>query len=707
VRKIIHVIHEKCVACNQCIRSCPVEEANIVREIDDKIVVEIDYDKCIACGSCLLACHHGARHYEDDTERFFADLKRGERISMFVAPAAKANFNDLGRVLTWLRELGVDKIYDSSLGADICVWAHVQHIRKNGKKPLISQPCPSIVKYILTHRTDIAEHLSPVHSPMLCTAIYMRKYENVQSKIAALSPCVAKIGEFESTGMVEYNVTINNVYDYIERNFIDLPETPSDFDHCEAGFGGLFPMPGGFKENIELYIEKTERVDELSGVHEVYKALDEYAAQSPDKLPAIFDVLNCMGGCNSGTGCRQDVDMFDINTRMNKIRVAAIGNETGLQYQNSIFEKFDKQLNLDDFLRDYTLTPVEKIRVTPEGIEKAFISIDKRSEEARHRDCGACGSNRCSQMAEHIAKGINIPKNCITHVKLELNTALENYEEMIPEVEELVVRADRETNEAKSARDEILSGLVYASKIQKHIFPKPAIFKEMFSDSSVIWNPVGIVGGDIYWAKRFDEGMVLCVCDCTGHGTSGALLTMFVVSALESVVRSSNFKDTAGIVCNLDQKLAESLSADTERKANGEDIKDGCDIVAMFIALNGDITLSAGHMSLFVCDGTKVQRIKGQKIFVGEGKVRSKDDVDTITIPANPNNKFYVASDGLFDQPGGANSAPFGYKRFEKIILENHNKTQESISNEIWLNFEAYRGDEPRVDDVELITFKV
>jgi len=244
----------------------------------------------------------------------------------------------------------------------------------------------------------------------------------------------------------------------------------------------------------------------------------------------------------------------------------------------------------------------------------------------------------------------------------------------------------------------IISGIEYASKIQKNLLPPDSTFREVFSDYCIIWKPRDIVGGDMYWIKHFEGGSVLCVCDCTGHGTPGALLTMLVVSALEAVVLPSNCKDTADIIWQVDKRLAQ--------KTDNSDIKDGCDIAVLFIAEDGNITLSSGHINVFVCNGKKVQRIRGQKIFVGEGNLRSKDGIETIRILANSDNKFYIASDGLFDQPGGELSGPFGYKAFEKIILENHTEKQSVISNKVWATFEEYRGVEPRVDDFELITFK-
>jgi len=70
------------------------------------------------------------------------------------------------------------------------------------------------------------------------------------------------------------------------------------------------------------------------------------------------------------------------------------------------------------------------------------------------------------------------------------------------------------------------------------LLPETNKFEQAFADYSVKWEPRDIVSGDIYWIKSFDAGTMLCVCDCTGHGVPGALLTMLVVSAFEDMVKS-------------------------------------------------------------------------------------------------------------------------------------------------------------------------
>jgi len=420
MRELIHNDKDKCVGCNKCLRVCPIEEASHSVIEDGKLKVNIDNSKCIVCGACIAACHHGARYYEDDTERFIEDLRRGTPISLIAAPAMRTNIPEWGRVLTWLKSLGVKKIYDVSLGADICTWAHIRYIQKNRVGSLITQPCPAIVNYVLMHKTELVNRLSPVHSPMLCTAVYMRKHEGVADKIAALSPCIAKTNEFEATGMVEYNVTINTLLDYIENNGITLPAKESGFDHYESALGGIYSMPGGLKENVEFFLGKALRVDKSEGQHVVYDALDEFAKTPMGDLPAVFDVLNCPEGCNIGTGCRHDKNIFKISSEMNSVRTKAT-KDRDQEYFDKLYDTYDKTLNINDYIRRYRTAGINSIRVTENDMERAFMSMNKETYESRHIDCGACGQKSCAAMAQKIAKKLDLPNNCIQMVNETLN----------------------------------------------------------------------------------------------------------------------------------------------------------------------------------------------------------------------------------------------------------------------------------------------
>lgn len=270
--------------------------------------------------------------------------------------------------------------------------------------------------------------------------------------------------------------------------------------------------------------------------------------------------------------------------------------------------------------------------------------------------------------------------------------------------ENAAAKANFERECAEAVSEAMMSSIRYASTIQQNVLPKNEAFEKVFSDHSVIWKPRDIVGGDIYWLRTFESGTVLCVCDCTGHGVSGALLTTFVTTIFDSYIKEHNCSDTADILWNLDQKLMSVFGR--QQDADSYQNKDGCDLAVLFIAKDGTVTISSAHMHVYICDGKAVTRLKGQHLFIGEGSICSREEIKVNQIPANPDNKFYIASDGLSDQPGGSNDRPYGYKGFMKIILENHAEKQSVISDKVWDAFEAWRGERERVDDFEFISFQ-
>ena len=443
---------DTCVGCNRCIRVCPVEGANIAFSENDGIKVKIDGERCIGCGACIQACRHNARGYIDDTEAFMNDLRRGVPISMFAAPANRANFSGWGRILTWLRSLGVRKIYDVSLGADICTWAHIRFIQQNSPPSVITQPCPAIVNYILMYRPELVKYLSPVHSPMLCTAIYMKEYEGISDNLAVLSPCIAKTNEFEAAGYARYNITFKKLADYIKTHSITLPHEESGFDGLDSSFGRLYSMPGGLKENVEFYLGKSLRIDKSEGQNIVYKALDRFAEQDDRYLPAIFDVLNCPEGCNLGTGCEHIRDIFEINTVMETER-KDVANGHEAEYFEELYAHYDKTLRLSDFLRQYMPLRVRRPEITADGIEKGFRLLGKETEAQRNFDCGACGADSCRDMASKITLGLNTPQNCIDKTRSDIlrehstvveiqNTNSKNLKDMLSDITNVKTMSD-------------------------------------------------------------------------------------------------------------------------------------------------------------------------------------------------------------------------------------------------------------------------
>lgn len=463
---IINVELEKCVGCNACVRACPAGDANIAHmDQDGKLRIEIDDEKCIKCGACIKACSHNARYFHDDIEEFLAALKRGEEVAMIAAPAIKIAFDGNWRhALQWLRNQGVKEIFDVSYGADICTWGHIRYLEAHPEAKVISQPCAAVVNYILKHKPELLPNLSPIHSPMLCTAIYMKKIKGFKGKIAALSPCIAKIDEFHDTGLVDYNVTMDHLKHYFEKENVDLPKikifSEFEFNDHQGLEGAIYPKPGGLMTNLLIHAPGLEVITS-EGVDKLYKDLDTYYEQKGKHVPAVFDVLNCEYGCNGGpaTGVNynrfemEDI-MHDVERHTRKVRKANV-TKKGVDKQ---FAEFDEILNLNDFIRTYKKQNIEKQKVSEKDIEKAFQMLGKHTEVERNFDCHGCGYKSCRDMAIALARGINEKENChqfmLASIREQRQKIAQVNEEVLAQNHELMEIFDKLTEKIEKVKIE-------------------------------------------------------------------------------------------------------------------------------------------------------------------------------------------------------------------------------------------------------------
>ena len=425
MRELIRVNTDNCVGCSRCVRVCPMELSNVTNlNAAGEIKIHIDHDKCINCGRCITACVHNARENMDDTALFFADLQAGVSISLLVAPAIITNIPNYKSLFAYLKHLGVQFIYDVSAGADICTWAHVRYIEEYHPGPLITQPCPVVVSYVEIYRPELLPYLSPIHSPMGCASIYAKNYLHDLNRLAALTPCIAKKSEFLSIKTIDYNVTFHGMLDYFEVNKIDyavISET-ADFDVLGEGMGFLYPMPGGLKENLEYRLGKQMKITKSEGF-ELFERLNQYADTPKEWLPDIFDVLNCLDGCNVGTASLYDETHID-----NLFYPSHIMQDTAMEHMDRVdqthldelYTSYDKTLQLQDFTREYHPHSSSIRRITDTELEQAYLLLDKITFEERNFNCAACGSQTCQQMARKIALGVNIPSNCIIKSKKEV-----------------------------------------------------------------------------------------------------------------------------------------------------------------------------------------------------------------------------------------------------------------------------------------------
>ena len=393
----------------------------------------------MGCGACFDVCEHNAREYQDDTERFFEDLKKGEKISLLIAPAFKANYpNEYESVLGGLKQLGVNRLLSVSFGADITTWGYLNYIQQNNFLGGISQPCPAVVRYIEHYLPELLPKLFPVQSPMMCAAIYAKKEMKVQDKLAFISPCIAKKMEIEdpnNKGYISYNVTFNHLMKYVKEHGIT---GKLQSDEIEYGLGSIYPMPGGLKENVYWFLGESVFIRQMEGEKHMY----HYLEKNKDKIaksqtPYLFvDALNCGSGCIYGTGCDPEkAENDDALTALLNIREDSKNNNvksawskklSPKQRLNRLNQQF-KHLNLEDYLRSYTDRSAECQYKIPSEAERNEIFRDmlKVTPEECKINCSCCGYDTCVDMANAIYNGFNQKENCIYFIKKEIENQKE------------------------------------------------------------------------------------------------------------------------------------------------------------------------------------------------------------------------------------------------------------------------------------------
>lgn len=475
VKALIYT-NEECQGCNRCISVCPVLTANYSVKSMGKQRIEVHGENCINCGACFDACEHHARSFCDDTEQFFADLRNGQPISVLLAPAFQANYpEEYAQVLGGLKRLGVNHFISVSFGADITTWGYINYITKNKFLGGISQPCPAVVNYIEHYTPELISSLMPVHSPLLCTAIYAKKYMNITDKLAFISPCIAKkteISDPNTHGYVSYNLTFEHFMKYVRANQI-FGEDVSD--EIEYGLGSIYPMPGGLKENVYWFCGEELFIRQVEGEKHAYHFLQDYKKRINENaaLPFMVDILNCDKGCIYGTGVEEDKSATeDTYYHLQEIKERSKKNHALTPFSKHLSPKqrlrllnlkFAK-LNLQDFIREYTDKSATTMLRIPSArdLESIFMRMNKIERADRMINCGACGYNNCQEMAMAIYNGCNTPENCIHYVKSEVQLFASRIEEqnqkIIRKNEEFTRFIQEDFETLNTSIDEMLRG---------------------------------------------------------------------------------------------------------------------------------------------------------------------------------------------------------------------------------------------------------
>ena len=363
----------KCILCGDCVRVCEEMQgmgilnfayrgssAQVMPAFDRKMA----QTKCVSCGQCAAVCPTGAitvknqigeawRAIHDPKKRVVIQIAPAVRVAVGEAFGIPAGENVLDKLVTALKLMGVDEVYDTTFGADFTTITEseefLERLKNGGPFPMFTSCCPAWVKYLENENPKYLKNISTCKSPMeMVGAIFRDKYAEKDAQDGrttyhiAIMPCTAKKmeaarPEFIHDGRpdVDLVLTTHEVIDMMQETGIQLNELELESPDLPFGLGSgaavIYGTTGGVAEAVVRHclpdksknalreisilglrgdapikettvtIGDTELklavVNGLANARKLLKKIDEGEA-----FYHLIEVMSCQGGCVGGAG---------------------------------------------------------------------------------------------------------------------------------------------------------------------------------------------------------------------------------------------------------------------------------------------------------------------------------------------------------------------------------------------------------------------
>lgn len=215
----------KCIKCMRCIQVCDkIQELGVWNLAGSGYRTTVDVTgyssirdaDCSLCGQCITHCPVGALRERNDIQKMFKALADPEMVTMVqIAPAVRTAWGEalglykeestMGKLISALRQIGVDYIFDTNYAADLTIMEEGSEFlerfknRDSYKWPMFTSCCPGWLRFVKSQYPELVPNLSTAKSPQQMFGAMSKTYIAQKlgidpDKIFSVSimPCVSK-----------------------------------------------------------------------------------------------------------------------------------------------------------------------------------------------------------------------------------------------------------------------------------------------------------------------------------------------------------------------------------------------------------------------------------------------------------------------------------------------------------------------------------
>jgi iron only hydrogenase large subunit-like protein len=508
-KPVIYINDEKCRNSYSCVRVCPVNAIEVKPQKAHPYVIP---ERCIGCGLCYISCSPRAIDFRDSRNDVKNLLSSGRKTAALIEPGIASEFEDITdyrKFVAMIRLLGFDYVHEVSFGVDLVAASYASLFSRSEGKYYITANCPVMVKLIQKFKPELVPNLAPLVSPMIATAMVIKKMYGSDIATVQIGPCIDAKDEALTTGSGKL---VDGVLTFIElRQLFDEMKIQerlvkmSDFDLPHGNWGALYPLPagiiqaGGIKRDMV-----SSSVITASGKEEILEAISDFDKHI-DTIKHHFNLFFCHG-CLLGPGMQHHRERFKRRSLVRQYAEKRVA-----RLDKSLWEKnMDKWSKLD-FSRSF-MPDDQRIPDPPSEAVTEVLKIIGRDNPDEEVNCGACGYLTCRDFASTVAKGLAVPEMCHTfnlrnkqeyiETLRQTNRKLAETKKALKESEEL---ARREKDIAQSASDmmnnmleKLPTGVVIVDNHLKILHSNQSFINIIGEDAKAISDVIpGLAGADI------------------------------------------------------------------------------------------------------------------------------------------------------------------------------------------------------------------